>query len=334
MKRVLSILVFFLIFVTLFSGMNEILVEKNLNRYYILSKELENVENIDVQVYGSCHAYTSFDSNYFSKHYGLSSYNMSNPSEIIPSTYLRMLERFKKDKPQVVLVETWGINAYDTYILEEKIFGEHLKPNIENIPISREKIKVINEFETLDLIEANFALAKYKGRLLNASLAKEDFAYNFEEISENYGEGTYRWLYDEMERRIANRGFSPTESKEVLDYPELQAYVSEDEIVEVEAVLMKYVDRIIELCEENNVKLIFYRAPYVSKESELKKSNYLEKYLKTKKVSFFDLEKEIEYDYETDFSDHHHLSKEGARKTTDYLGEMIMEMLDEFSKKV
>lgn len=328
MKRFLSSLAFFLIFITLLSGINEILVEKNLNRYYILSRELKNIEDVDVQVYGSCHAYTSFDSNYFSEQYGLSSYNMSNPSEIIPSTYLRMLERFKKDKPQVVLVETWGINAFDTYISEEKIFGEYLKLNVENIPISKEKIEVINEFETLDLIEDNLAIAKYKGRLLNASLSKQDFDYKFEEISQNYGEGTYQWLYDEMERRIANKGFSPTEAKEVLDYPELQAYVLDDEVVEVEAVLMKYIDKIIELCEENNVKLIFYRAPYVSKESELKKTNYLEKYLKAKNVSFFDMEKEIEYDYATDFSDHHHLSKEGAKKTTEFLGERIMKKIE------
>ena len=41
----------------------------------------------------------------------------------------------------------------------------------------------------------------------------------------------------------------------------------------------------------------------------------------------FDLEKEIEYDYSCDFYDFEHLSKSGAKKSTEFLNAYILEAL-------
>jgi len=329
MKRAISIACVGLIILVLISNMNDVFVDKSLNRYYILSREIETIKEIDVQVYGSCHAYTSFDSAYFSEKYGMSSYNMSNPGEIMPSTYLRMVERFKKDKPEVVLVETWGVNAYETYNPTEKIMDSYFRINIEDIPFSKEKAEVINDFETLDMIEDNVALIKYRDRLTTFTLNKLDFDYCFEDASEIYNTGEWaKYLYDEMKNRLSNSGFKSNPSTPILDYQEQQAQIEENETLEVEADLMKYVDKIIELCKEENVPLIFYRAPYRSTANELRKANYLEKYFAGKDVLFFDLEKELEYDYENDFFDYEHLSTVGATKSTDFLSEKIFGVLD------
>jgi len=329
MKRAISIACVGLITLVLISNMNDVFVDKSLNRYYILSREIETIKEIDVQVYGSCHAYTSFDSAYFSEKYGMSSYNMSNPGEIMPSTYLRMVERFKKDKPEVVLVETWGVNAYETYNPTEKIMDSYFRINIEDIPFSKEKAEVINDFETLDMIEDNVALIKYRDRLTTFTLNKLDFDYCFEDASEIYNTGEWaKYLYDEMKNRLSNSGFKSNPSTPILDYQEQQAQIEENETLEVEADLMKYVDKIIELCKEENVPLIFYRAPYRSTANELRKANYLEKYFAGKDVLFFDLEKELEYDYENDFFDYEHLSTVGATKSTDFLSEKIFGVLD------
>lgn len=328
MRKIVSSVAFCLVLIISINIANEILVEKYLNRYYMLSKELQKLDDIDVQIYGSCHAYTSFDALDFVEKTGISSYNMGNPGEIMPATYLRMLERFKKDKPKVALVEIWGVNAYETYDSSEKILDYYLRSNIENIPISMEKMEVIDDFEVLDAIEDNFAVAKYKDRLLDFSLTEIDFAYSFEKANEFYNSDGSLYSYNEMEIRLANNGFLSNYSTAVLDYNELQSKVEGHEVLEVEADLMKYVDKIIQLCEEKGVKLIFYRAPYRSTVNELRKVNYLETYFGEKEVLFFDLEKELEYDYEKDFHDYEHLSEVGARKTTEYLGEKIMDMLN------
>lgn len=329
MRKAISIACISLIIFVFIHNMNEVFVDKSLNRYYILSQEIEKIQDIDVQIYGSCHAYTSFDTAYFSEEYGMSSYNMSNPGEIMPSTYLRMLERFKVDKPEIVLVETWGVNAYETYDPTEKILDSYFRINIEDIPFSKEKMEVINDFETLDMIEDNVAFIKYRNRLTTFTLNKLDFDYCFEEASEVYNSGEWaRYLYGEMENRLSNNGFKSNPSTPIPDYREQQAQIEDNEVLEVEADLMKYVDKIIELCKEENVPLIFYRAPYRSTANELRKANYLETYFAEKEVLFFDLEKELEYDYEEDFFDYEHLSKVGANKSTDFLSEKILEVLN------
>lgn len=124
MKRVISVLsalVVVALLVGVVASAGDILVRKSDNRYYMLEKELERRnENYEVQIYGSCHAYTAFNSMILVNGYDITCYNMANPGEIIPATYLRMMERFKIDPPKVALVETWGFNVYETYTSTEK----------------------------------------------------------------------------------------------------------------------------------------------------------------------------------------------------------------------
>lgn len=305
------------------------MVEKYLNRFYMLSKELKTIDNIEVQVYGSCHAYSSFNSKLFTDLYGVYSYNMANPSETIPASYLRMYERFKKDKPKVVLVEIWGINAYDTYISKEEILDTYLRTNIENIPFSLEKMKVIQDFEALDALEDNIAILKYKDRVLDFVLNEVDFDYSFERANNYFNPERDKPSYNEMKTRLENNGFWACPTDNMYDYADYIPEVGAHEKLEVEADLMKYIDKIIQLCEEQDVKLIFYRAPYRSNANELKKVNWLADYLSEKNVAFYDLEPAIEWDYTVDFYDYEHLSETGANKATLYLGEIINKELNE-----
>ena len=91
---------------------------------------------------------------------------------------------------------------------------------------------------------------------------------------------------------------------------------------------MKYVCKIIDLCEEHDVELIFYRAPYTSTVNELKKSNWFADYCAERGILYVDLEKELSFDIETDFLDYHHLNESGALKATDYLAEIVLPYLN------
>lgn len=327
MKRIISVAICGVVFFSICIMMNGVLKEKTINRYYILSHEVNKIENIDVQVYGSCHAYSSFDIPYFVEKTGLSSYNMSNPGEIMPATYLRMLERFEKDKPEVAVVEIWGVNAYETYDPSEDILGRYFQSNIEDIPFSVEKLEVIWDFETLSFWEENFPIIKYRTRLFDFSISKLDFDYSFKKACKMYNKDGKHDGLNEMENRFANGGFLKYEINALLDYREKQAYVENDDILEVEADLMEYVDKIISLCDEYDVRLIFYRAPYRSAANELRKTNFLRTYFAEKEIPFWDLEEEIDYDYQTDFRDYEHLSSVGARKSTEFLTEKIVEII-------
>ena len=321
-KKLASIAAFSILLGLLFSLTSETLTLKDENRYFILEKNLEELkENYDVQVYGSCHAYTSFDSKYFTDNHGITSFNLSNPCEIIPVTYLRMKEHFKNDPPQIALVETWGLNPYETYLDPDSIFYPYMRANIERLPLSLEKIKVILDFSSLRLLDENLPIVTYKDRLLEGSLTAPDISYSYELLKSTYESSIY---YTEMDLRLSNQGFKPYPSTPLPDYTRQQAKIAIGEELAVEKRMMKYVDKIIQLCNENEVKLIFYRAPYRASANELKKANYLRIYLSQQEIPYFNLEQEIAWDYQTDFFDYEHLSAVGAQKVTEYLSEHIL----------
>ena len=91
--------------------------------------------------------------------------------------------------------------------------------------------------------------------------------------------------------------------------------------------LARYFAVFVDLCEKNDVQLIFYRAPYVSSENELRKANWFADYCESKNVVFFDLEKEMVFDVKTDFLDYEHLNECGAKKATDFLAGKILPYL-------
>ena len=334
-KNILACVVFCAIVFSITARMNEILVSKNANHYYIMDQAIAEIdEHIEVQVYGACHSYTSFQAAYFEETYGYTAYDLGNPGELIPVTYLRMMERFKEDTPEVALVEIWGVNAYETYCSVRDVFEYYMPPNVEQLPLSLEKIEVIQDFYSLDMLGDNFAIAKYKDRIMEMDLFEADFNYTLEGLEPRAT--SYTWVkmhwrteengFCEMPYYCYLSGYDPY--MEIPDYHEKQAVVSDDEKLELEADMLKYVDKIIELCEEYGVELIFYRAPYVSTENELKKANWLDEYCESKGVLFLDLEKELDYDITTDFMDYYHLNEAGAIKSTDYLSSYIMNAMN------
>lgn len=324
LKRIASCVVFWLLVLSWVGKINGILIDKANNRYYILEDcIIEADEHYAVQIYGSCHAYTSFDPVYFGEHYAVSSYVLANPGEIIPATYLRMLERFEVDAPQVAVVDIWGLNAYETYSTYDRIFNLYMPVNIELLPISAEKLEVIRDFDSLDILTENFAIAKYKDRLLNMKLSKVDFVYSFAENLEQ--SDTYK---KEMTLRRENGGFAAyTSVKRLTDYNEKQAKVADSDKLAFEEKMMKYVDKIVALCEKYGVELIFYGAPYISTENELRKANWFADYCAEKEILFVDTEKEVAFDHSADFMDYYHLNATGARRVTEHLAPYILEKM-------
>lgn len=328
LKNITCCAVFCVLVLSMISQLNEILLNKANNRYYILEDFIEEQnEEYDVHVYGSCHAYTSFNPTVFTESFGVTSYVFANPGEIIPTTYLRMMERFKEDAPDVALIDIWGLNAYETYSTWDRIFNLYMPVNIELIPLSPEKIEVIRDYGSLDMLLENFAIAKYKDRIMGMELTNADFDYSFAEVL-RYSEG---YVKNEMTLRRNNNGYAAYNAekytKHLTDYEERQAQVAGDEQLAFEDDIIKYVEKIIELCEAHDVEVIFYRAPYISRENELRKANWFSGYCRSKDIPYLDLEQLVDFDYSSDFMDYYHLNVNGAEKSTLYLAPYILEAM-------
>lgn len=324
--RITACIVFCIIAIGSILHINTIAVNKTNNRYYYLEKVLEEAnESYDIQVYGSCHAYTSFNAEYFTETYGVSSFVFANPSEILPISYLRMKERFKTDAPKIAVLDIWGLNPYETYIEQKSIFEDYSPVNLERIPYSKEKAAIIEKYTVFKPLEDNFATAKYKDRFLERTLEKIDFDFSYEEFSEKSEED----LATEMELRRNNRGFSArTNIYDVSNYSDIQSKVDESDIMPYEEDITEYLEKTVDLCEEYDVKLLLYRAPYIATENELKKVNWLANYCSENGIPFYDMDKEIVFDYTVDFQDYYHLNVTGAEKVTTFLSEKILQIIE------
>lgn len=320
MKKILSSLLFILITVCLIFLLGEVVLPKDRNA--VMQHELDKLSDTnDVLVFGSCHAYTSFNPILLWNNAGITSYNLARPSENIISNFLFMKQVLKTQKPKVVLIETWGTKIYDTYIEKENVLGNYFISLIDHLPYSKEREQVIDEYDSFGHIYDNVFLTRYKDRIVNAELTQGDFDYNYvlEHLEETEIEQHYR---------NKNLGFKANThiTTEVDSYFFRNKEDNPEESKAIEADLEEYLDKIIKLCQENGIRMIFYRSPYLSNKKELKQDNYLESYFNEKGLEYYDLEKEIPFDYSEDLLDNHHLNASGGKKATSFLIDRITEI--------
>lgn len=326
-KKIFTSLLFLILLFLSIVWVNHVVMDKELNRYYMLKKELtQKNEPFDVEVFGSCHAYTSFNPIQLEEEHGYTAYNLANPSEIIPISYVRMVNQFHKDPPEVAVVEIWGVHPYNTYVDSEDIFESYSPLNVGALPLTREKNQLIQDFDEFDLWNENFPLARYKNRVIDAQLNEYDFHYSFEKMIEKLED--YSWQHDEMWNRFNHNGsllYTEEDMQEIET--EWDGMDVQGETLEIDEKILGYVDKMIDLCEKKNVKLIFYRAPYHANETERMQANFLENYLAERNIPYYDTEKYIAFDPLVDFRDENHLAESGNRKVTEFLGEKIAELM-------
>lgn len=292
----------------------------------MLKRGFENEKkDFDLLICGSCHSYTSFNPIQCYQDYGITSYNVGQGSETIAGSYLQLVDYLEKTDAKVVLVETWGINAKETYISQESIEGALMASAVDNNYFSLEKLSVILDFELLNWIDELTYLTRYKGRLLDGSIGATDFIDSYAtlmEINQYNNNESEKW---ETKNRLANKGYKYMSETLPDDTSIVIPEVNETEYLEADKEQLNYIDKIIELCKKENVNVFFYRAPYSCTENELKRSNYLKKYIEDRGETYIDLNKEIEFDYCKEFYDEYHLNVYGAEKSTEYLVNVIKE---------
>lgn len=332
MKRVLSCVIFAALLLISVSRTNEIVIRKEVNRPYMLVQELLRKPGpFDVEIFGSCHSYTSFLVPYYENMYGHSAYNMANPGETLPISYARMAEQFRKSPPKVALLDIWGLMIYDTYDDTDEIIEKYGMINLESVSLSKEKMEVCADYPEYDILELSFPLAHYKDRFVEGTLYRHDFSYSLENMKQDFSDKDLTgnpcfWI--EMAGRFDHQGSGAWPVHPQPEYTQMQSSAKGGSLPPEES-LLKYVDKIIALCQKYDVQLITYRAPYISKTGEFQRANYMKKYFKERQIPFYDLEEEIPFDTEKDFHDIHHLAVPGMKKATHFLGERIREALGE-----
>lgn len=254
---------------------------------------------IDVIVFGSSHAACTVNNAILYEEAGIASYTLSAGSQPLPLTYYYMKEAFSVQKPKVALVETLML---DTEKPDEQT-GKYTFPegsfyrSVLSMRWSPAYLSMIAELNRwYDIPEET----------------RNNYLWKWPIIHSRYKDLSYD---DAHHVRTYIRGYKGDNSVGKGEVPKIT-----EDCAELNEITTEYLKKIIRLCEENDVKLIFFTAPYPCTENETAIQNSGEKIADEVGVPFINYNKkydELHLDFSTDLRDDaDHLNNAGAAKVT------------------
>ncbi|MGC3979111.1 MAG: hypothetical protein QM751_13330 [Paludibacteraceae bacterium] len=215
------------------------------NAYYDFVKR----QPVDVILVGNSHLYTGLNPDNLSNTLGANCFILASPGTTLTDTYFCLKEAITVNKPKIAVVETFTINGYHNRELKAGQLSDQFKS------FSARKNIIQKLYSTPLLFSSDNYVSAWSNTIRNHSFIFNDTA----QIRKNrsYVEPEQNGLY--LGRY--NRFMTGIEDTTLLKYnrPGFIAYDYGKNIASDEA--RKYLKKIIRLCYENNVQLVFLTLP-------------------------------------------------------------------------
>lgn len=262
-------------------------------------------QEFDVCFFGSSHSENFFDPMALWRDYGITSYNFGNPKEPIPVTYWVIENVINKNKPKIVVLDIHCFN--NTNDLDD--FSEYIHYGLDSFPLTGKKISAINDLcktfsEELEMI---FPIAKYHARWKDLGKDHSQDIDYFIKGTLSYGH-TYTMRVEKFEDNILT-----------------------DDIAEVsnDSKDLYYLNRLIDLCNRNDIELVFVSTPFSMGQVHQKNINYMDKFCKEKNIPFVNYNRmDSIINMHTDLYNVEHVNQSGLLKVTDYIGSYLKKNYD------
>ncbi len=307
LKKVGKFLLFAVIFLCLYQGSREVLRNKSeseaLGRIF-----LQPDEKYDVVLAGPSHIQYGIQPEILREKFSVSACNTATAAQSVPTSYYVIKEMIRRHTPKIVVMDLFCL-----FYPEEYFSVARFHQAIDNFPFGKTKIEAVED------------------------LAKDDW----EEFILNYMLYHGRWKTLKREDYMVLKEFD--EEKQVLDAVsefenDFQA-LDKSVVYDVPQTALEYLEKIVDLCKENDVELILTVIPYradvdnnsVTGVYQQGIYNQVELYAKEWGVEFINmlhLLDEIGFDFKTDMAEFSHLNKSGSDKVTDYWGKILKERLE------
>lgn len=293
--------------------------------FYALEKN-----SLDMVFIGSSHSYCTFDPENFDNELQILSHQMGTPLQHADTSYFELLEILNYQKPKIAVMELyWDVLDDDFEMKQANSFFEVLK----NKELKNQYIK-----EVFPISE------KFKYTFLPIRFQQDYFAYISNKI-EKYFENKFG-----VSKQITTtaNGIEEYRSK---GYVYCDTIIPEAEFYETNQfknfdgkdwdfskTQKKYLDKIVELCNKNNIELIFVTAPVANVSMEIIK-NYdninkkLSEYAQSKNIKYIDyniINKQEKLLKNKNFRDDAHLNDSGVKIVDSH----FLQWLKQNSKKL
>lgn len=268
----------------------------------MISEYYDTPKNHEVLFIGDCDVYANFSPMVLYEEEGISSYIRGSSQQLIWQSYGILKETLKYEKPKVVI---FNVNAmrYSTPVSEA-----YNRLTIDKMKWSKEKIEMIfsSMTEEENFWSYVFPILRYHSRIFE--LTEEDFTYLFQR------------------RQNTFNGFLINQNVKGVDSLPTKRPLTETKFADI---TYEYLDKIRELCEENNIELVLIKAPSLYPYWYTEYDEQIEEYASKYGLDYYNfLENilEIGLDYSVDTYDGGlHLNLSGATKLSKYFAPILKE---------
>lgn len=297
-KVLLSIIFIFVLYIVLLKADNIFERKYSYSKY---ADFYEQKENFDVLFFGTSHMLLGVLPMELWNDYGIVSYNLANSSETLCTNYWQLVNALKYTNPKLVVIDLYALDAAD------KANQTYLHEFTDMLPLSPLKARIVTDLLPKDKWgEYLFELSLYHTRW--NELSGDDIR-----PAKTSGKGAV------IQYEVA-KNVSPI-------------LISQDIYEDNERVGKEYLQKIIDLCKERDIDVILTYLPYSAPEGDQTVANAGYIIASDNNISYLNFFYEdmgnLQINYTTDCSDiGSHLNLSGARKTTEFIGQYIMDNYD------
>lgn len=299
MKKTIQIivncLITIIIFIVVLSSLCRLVERKDSDIKY--KDFFSQKEDFDILFLGSSHTIYGIYPMELWDDYGLISYNMGGHGNRIPTDYIVLKEALKYTTPELVVIDCFNITSNRMY--SDSIEQVHL--SLDAFPLSFQKAQGIHE-------------------LINDSSLESEFLWDFV---------TYHNRWDSLTQNDFKPELSVTKGAEMGVYvavPNKITLISPSQKMEQDTNGIIYLEKIITLCQENDIDVLLTYLPFPSTEEDQKEANRVSDIASKYHIPYINfLQIDGIVNYNTDCLDEgSHLNPSGGKKVTDYIGNYIM----------
>lgn len=282
-------------------------LEKNSLDYLCLGTSLSYIDVNPIQIY----AYT-----------GYRGYTLSSPAQSMQISYYWLKEALKRQKPQYVFLEVGSL-----IYAEDQLYENFWTANLLQMHFSPLKIEAILNCSTSTEMKNSLIFPLYRFHSRWNQLSKADFQFSDEQ---NNFKGS-RTRFDVLNYTVKPSINSEDGTNYYLESGDLQRESTAFSISEKNR---KYFDKIVQLCDQNNIVLVPMKLP--TKNWDSNRETIVLDFLTQNGLEYLNLyENEILnicWDMDT-YDSGYHLNHYGMTKVSYYLSEFLNCHLDRSKQK-
>lgn len=308
-QKIAKVIIFCVCLVLALTGISRILMYKYPESIGAWKEYYAEEADMDVMLFGSSHILRQINPAIIYHEKGIASYDIATGGEAIWTTYYSMEEALKYQQPKVALVDVYMLQRGDLYDDTHNVtatFGMK-----RSLTWFKSVMATVPEHKIYYITRYPLYHTRYK------SLTEDDFKSS-EELYQDIIKG---FLVDENHWK----------TKPMADVSGMK-YTDEVSEEPFPPRVEEYLEKIVALAKEKNIKLVFIQTPYYCTEETAAKFNQLTKFVDGENVFYWDCNRDvgsrIVLDNKVDFRDDNHLNWIGSQKLSRYLAEKLSEEFD------